>query len=167
MIQLCYNADVCNHLPSHRPCNLHRHGHGNRLTLFGREHETSSGPSTRVMQTVGNEVVYKESWRVKGLRGTNRKWHVHPEAPPNNFSEERMRLISPLSSLTGLQGVMCKHGSVMNLFSSSKPPCCLLNHLCSTRATVLSPTAALPPKVSTAESAVDCKQMKFSCPVRR
>lgn len=47
-------------------------------------------------------------------------------------------LISPLSSLTGLWGVIRKYGIVMNLFSFYKPPRCLLNHLCSARATILS-----------------------------
>lgn len=75
-------------------------------------------------------------------------------------------LISPLSSLTGLWGVICKYGSVMNLFSFSKPPRCLLNHQCSTWATILSPTAALALLLSTAQSGVDCKQIQAFCPVR-
>ena len=73
--------------------------------------------------------------------------------------------ISPLSSLTGLWGVICKYGSVMNLFSFSKPPRCLLNHLCSTWATILSPTAALALKLWTTQSGVDCKQIQTLCPV--
>lgn len=59
-------------------------------------------------------------------------------------------LISPPTSLTGLRGAIRHFWSVMNLFSFSKGPCCLLNHCCSTWATISVPTAAL-----VAQSAAD------------
>lgn len=82
--------------------------------------------------------------RGQGVWGNNCKWHIHPGASPNNFGSSGWGpRVSPLSSLIALWGVICKYGSVMNLFSFPNPPCCLLNHLCSTWATTVSSTDAL------------------------
>lgn len=143
MIQLCYNGDVCNHLPSHHPCILHRYTHINRLMLFVRKHETCAWWAAKWYKLFEMKQWPQRVWG-QGSGGKNCKWHVHPGASSNKFLRRGWGpLISPLSSLTGLWGVICKYGSVMNLFSFSKASCCLLNHLCSTWATILSPTAAL------------------------
>lgn len=80
----------------------------------------------------------------QGVWGNNCKWHIHPRASPNNFGSSGWGpRVSTLSSLIALWGVICKYRSVMNLFSFPNPPCCLLNHLCSTWATTVSSTDAL------------------------
>lgn len=103
--------------------------------------------SAGVIQTVWNEAVTPESLRSR-VSGKKCKWHIHPRASNKFLRSGGGQLISPLSSMTGLWGVICKYGSVMNLFSFSKPSCCLLNHM-STWATILSPTAALALKLWT------------------
>ncbi len=165
LIQLCYNGNICNHLPSHHPCNLHRYMHKTGLCYLGGKHETCAWRAPEQYKLFEMKQWPQRVWG-QGSQGKNCKWHVHPRASSNNFLRRGWGpLFSPLSSLTGLWGVMCKYGSVMNLFSFSKPPCCLLNHSCSAWATILSPTAALALKLWTAESGVDCKQIQTFCPV--
>lgn len=116
LILLRYNGDISNHLPSHRPCNQHGYAQNPAYAVWDRAwklHLASDG----VMQTVWNKAATLESSGSEVL-GKNCKWHVHPRAPFQMiWAEDEAPLVPPLSSLTGLWGVICKYWSVMNFFS--------------------------------------------------
>lgn len=106
LIQLRYNGDISNHLPSRRPCNLRGYAHKTGLCNLGWSMKVVLGFAGGVTQTVWNEAVTAQSLRSR-VRARNYKWHVNPGAFSNNFLRRGWGpLVSSLSSLTGLWGVI-------------------------------------------------------------